>query len=81
MGERNYREEIRLTITEICDNWGFKEPYTLPSAGIMIAEYVNLDAAIEMFEGAYKEVQNDIFKSSAYKATLESILYPLKHKL
>jgi hypothetical protein len=44
----------------------------------MIAQYDGLDKAIELFEGASIQHQKNRFKSSAYEATLETILYPMK---
>ena len=47
----------------------------------MIADYISVEVAIELFEGGLEEVKGDIFRMSAYKATLETILYPMKTKL
>jgi hypothetical protein len=44
----------------------------------MIAKYMGIDAAIELFEGAAKETKSNVFRTSAFEATLETILMPEK---
>jgi hypothetical protein len=75
--EKTYREQITETINNLCEKHDLKQPITVPSAGKMIMEYEGLDRAIELFEGAVEET-TDIFKKSAYRATLEIILLPMK---
>jgi len=40
----------------------------------MIMKYVGVERAKELFEGAQKETSADVFKSSAYAATLDTII-------
>ncbi len=76
--EKTFQERIKVTIDNICDKHKVSNPFTIPAAGRMISQYDGLDKAIELFEGAAIQHQKDPFKSSAYKATLETILYPMK---
>lgn len=76
--EKTFREQINETVDRICEEHNLKQPITVPSAGRMIMEYDSLDKAIELFEGAVLSCHSDLFKKSAYKATLETILYPMK---
>jgi hypothetical protein len=75
--EKTFGEQINETVDRICEKHNLKQPITVPSAGKMIMEYEGLDRAIELFEGAVEET-TDIFKKSAYRATLEIILLPMK---
>ena len=75
---KTYENKIKETIDLICAEHLLKPPVTVPSAGRMIYEYRGIDRAIELFEGAAKEAGSDIFRSSAFKATLETILIPIK---
>ena len=76
--EKTFQEKIKELIDNICEKYNLSQPITVPSAGRMIMEYDSLDKAIELFEGATTQHQNDIFKSSAYEVTLKTILYPMK---
>lgn len=78
--EKTFQEQIKETVDNICDKYNLSQPITVPAAGRMIAEYDSLDKAIELFEGTVVQHQKDPFKSSAYKATLKTILYPMKEK-
>lgn len=78
--EKTFQEKIKESIDDICDKHNLNQPITVPSAGRMIMEYDSLDKAIELFEGAATQHQKNRFKSSAYKATLETILYPMRVK-
>ena len=69
----SYTQKIKTLIDAICEKHGLPQPITVPAAGRMIAEYEGYFQAIELFEGAVRETDS-IFKSSAYKATLETIL-------
>ena len=76
--EKTFQEKIKELIDNICEKHNLSQPITVPSAGRMIAQYDGLDKAIELFEGASIQHQKNRFKSSAYEATLETILYPMK---
>jgi len=75
--EKTFREQINETVDRICEKHNLKQPMTVPSAGKIIMVYEGLDRAIKLFEGAVKET-TDIFKKSAYQATLDTILVPIK---
>ena len=76
-------DKIRQTVDIICVQNNLKQPITVPSAGKLIAEHNGIDYAIELFENAYiecKETPNrdNPFAFAAYKATLETILIPMR---
>ena len=76
-------DKIRQTVDIICAQNNLKQPITVLSAGKLIAEYNGIDYAIELFENAYIEcketpTRDNPFGFAAYKATLETILYPMK---
>ena len=73
-----YEDRIKRTIDEICGEHLLKQPITVPSAGKLISEYRGIDTAIELFEGAAKETKSNVFRTSAFEATLETILIPIK---
>lgn len=73
-----YEDRIKRTIDDICEKHLLKQPITVPSAGKLISEYRGIDTAIELFEGAAKETKSDVFRTSAFKSTLETILIPIK---
>lgn len=70
----SYIEQITVLIDEIVKKHGIESPNSVPAAGLMILKYTSIERARELFEGAQKETADDIFKSSAYAATLETIL-------
>jgi hypothetical protein len=74
----SYQKQIKETIEEICAIHVVDMPTSIPGAAKMIATYKGLEKAIELYEGAAKEMKHDIFKSSAYEATLETILKNFK---
>jgi hypothetical protein len=67
------KEQIKKFIDEICSKHNLKQPITKPAAANMLKEYKGLDVARDLFQRAAEE-SNDIFSSSAYEATLETIL-------
>jgi hypothetical protein len=75
---KTYEDKIKETIDGICEEHRLAKPITVPSAGKMIAEHRGIDVAIELFDGAANETKSDIFRSSAFEATLETILMPIK---
>jgi hypothetical protein len=70
----SFQEQIHEATQEIVENHQVASPKTVPSAGRMILDYLGKEKAIELFEGAAKETAGDVFKSSAYEATLERII-------
>jgi hypothetical protein len=74
----SYQKQIKEIIEEICATHVVDMPTSIPGAAKMIATYKGIEKAIELYEGAAKEMKHDIFKSSAYEATLETILKNFK---
>ena len=70
----SYQDQIKAAIDHIVEMHGVDAPITVPSAAKMIMTYMSIEKARELFEGAQKETSGDVFKSSAYAATLETIL-------
>lgn len=70
----SYQSQIKSAIDNIVETHGVDQPFTVPGAGKLIKEYMGLEKAIELFEGAKNETIGNVFKSSAYEATLETIL-------
>jgi hypothetical protein len=70
----SYQDQIKAAIDHIVEMHGVSAPITVPSAAKMIMTYMSIEKARELFEGAQKETSGDVFKSSAYAATLETIL-------
>jgi len=70
----SYEEQIKQIIDELIATKGEDAPKTVPSAAKLIMKYHGVEKARELFEGGAKESASNVFKSSAYKATLETIL-------
>jgi hypothetical protein len=70
----SYEEQIKQIIDELIVTKGEDAPKTVPSAAKLIMKHHGVEKARELFEGAAKESASNIFKSSAYEATLETIL-------
>jgi hypothetical protein len=70
----SYQDQINDVINKIVEEHGIEQPITVPAAGLMIMKYVGVEKARELFEGAQKETSANVFKSSAYAATLETII-------
>ena len=70
----SYQNQIKSTIDSIVEMHGIEQPFSVPAAGKLIKEYMGIEKAIELFEGAKNETASNIFRSSAYEATLETIL-------
>lgn len=69
-----YTEQIRLEIETICAEHGVPTPKTVASAAKLIMEWRGHVRARELFAGAARETAADPFKSSAYQATLQTII-------
>lgn len=76
---KTYVEQIVILIDEICLENNLQKPITVFGAAKIITENRNIDKAIELYEGARDETKNNIFKTSAYEATLDTYLYPTKN--
>jgi hypothetical protein len=70
----SYEEQIKQIIDELIVTKGEDAPKTVPSAAKLIMKYHGIEKARELFEGGAKESASNVFKSSAYKATLETTL-------
>ena len=81
--EKTHINKIKQAVDIICAQNNLKQPITVSSAGKLIVEYNGIDYAIELFENAYIECKetpdrDNPFAFSAYKATLETILIPMR---
>jgi len=70
----SYEDQIKQIIEELIATKEEKAPITVPSAAKLIMKYHGVEKARELFEGAAKETASNVFRSSAYEATLETIL-------
>ena len=69
-----YEEQIKIEINKIIEKYNESAPITVPSAASLIMKYCGIEKARELFAGAAAESGVNIFKSSAYMSTLETIL-------
>lgn len=69
-----YIEQIKIEVDKLIGEHGDESPMTVPAAAKLIMKYHGIVKARELFEGAAKESEGNIFKQSAYEATLETIL-------
>ena len=70
----SYEEQIKQIIDELIATKGEDAPKTVPSAAKLIMKHYGVETARELFEGAAKESASNIFKRSAYEATLETVI-------
>lgn len=70
----SYEEQIKETIESIMKEHNEKAPLTVPSAATLIMKYHGRERARELFQGAAEELKSNVFRSSAYEATLATIL-------
>ena len=68
------KDRLKAIVDEIIDKHNESAPITVPAAANLIVKYHGIDLARELFLSLVEEYKNDVFKSSAYKATLETIL-------
>lgn len=73
-----YEDQIKERIEVISRDNLIQKPKTVAQAAKLIAEYDGYPKAIELFEGAREEVRGNVFRMSAYEATLETVLYKSK---
>jgi hypothetical protein len=73
-----YEDQIKERIKIISRDNLVQKPLTVVGAAKLIAEYDGYPKAIELFEGAAEEVKGNLFRSSAYESTLETVLYKSK---
>ena len=70
----SYIDQLKATVDEIIDKHNEQAPITVPAAATLIMKYHGRDVARELFSGVCEEYKNDVFKSSAYKATLQTVI-------
>lgn len=71
--EPTFQEQIQTVVSEIISQTGESSPKTVMSAGLLIYKNRGFAEFERLFTGAAKENQHDVFKESAYAATLEFI--------
>lgn len=69
----SYQEEIKNIADEIVRETGVDRPKTVMGVGLIILKNKGFDEFKRLFTGAIKETEDDVFKGSAYAATLEFI--------
>ena len=68
------KDRLKTIIDEIIDKHNESAPITVPAAANLVVKYHGIDLARELFLSLVEEYKNDVFKFSAYKATLETVL-------
>jgi hypothetical protein len=68
------KDRLKTIIDEIIDKHNESAPITVPAVARLIMKYHGIDLTRELFLSLVEEYKNDVFKSSAYQATLETIL-------
>ena len=68
------KDRLKTIVDEIIDKHNEPAPITVPAAAKLIMKYHGIELARELFIGVCNEYKHDVFKSSAYQATLETIL-------
>ncbi len=69
-----YIEQIKIEVNKLVETHGEKMPITVPAVATLIMKYHGIELARELFIGVCDEYKHDVFKSSAYQATLQTIL-------
>ncbi|MFY7886670.1 MAG: hypothetical protein ACOVOV_17700 [Dolichospermum sp.] len=70
----SYIDQLKAIVDEIIDKYNEQAPITVPAAATLIMKYHGRDVARELFSGLCEEYKNDVFKSSAYQATLQTVI-------
>jgi hypothetical protein len=70
----SYIDQLKTIVDEIIDKYNEQAPITVPAAATLIMKYHGRDVARELFSGLCEEYKNDVFKSSAYQATLQTVI-------
>jgi hypothetical protein len=68
------KDRLKTIVDEIIDKHNEQAPITVPAAAKLIMKYHGIDLTRELFLSLVEEFKHDVFKSSAYQATLETIL-------
>lgn len=70
----SFKDRLKTIVNEIIDNHNESAPITVPAVAKLIMKYHGIELARELFIGVCDEYKHDVFKSSAYQATLQTIL-------
>lgn len=70
----SFKDRLKTIVDEIIDNHNESAPITVPAVATLIMKYHGIELARELFIGVCDEYKHDVFKSSAYQATLQTIL-------
>jgi hypothetical protein len=68
------KDRLKTIVDEIIDKHNEQAPITVPAAAKLIMKYHGIDLTRELFLSLVEEFKHDVFKSSAYQATLETVL-------
>jgi hypothetical protein len=71
-------EQFNAAIEKILEDKTIKPPLFVPSSCLLLAQHIGLDESIRLIEGIIKEKRADVFKVSAYEASLDYIKKELK---
>ena len=70
----SFKDRLKTIVDEIIDNHNESAPITVPAVATLIMKYHGIELARELFIGVCDEYKHDVFRSSAYQATLQTIL-------
>lgn len=70
----SFKDRLKTIVDEIIDNHNEQAPITVPAVATLIMKYHSIEVARELFIGIVNEYKHDVFRTSAYQATLETIL-------
>ena len=70
----SHKDRLKTIVDEIIDKHNEQAPITVPAVAVLIVKYHGIDLARELFISLVEEYKNDPFRTSAYQATLETIL-------
>lgn len=70
----SFKDRLKTIVDEIIDKHNEQAPITVPAVAKLIMKYHGIELARELFIGLCDEYKHDVFKSSAYQATLQTIL-------
>jgi hypothetical protein len=71
-------EQFNAAIEKILEDKTIKPPLFVSSSCLLLAQHIGLDESIRLIEGIIKEKRADVFKASAYEASLDYIKKELK---
>ena len=68
------KDRLKTIVDKIIDEHNEQAPIIVPAVAKLIMKYHGIELARELFIGVCDEYKHDVFKSSAYQATLQTIL-------